>query len=255
MRWGAGNALGKCRNSRFRAPDFRFRVVLFHQGIDLIDTRLGYIDQHEELSGLEAGFKYAMVGAAASAFLLIGIAFLYKLTGTLNIDDMAGKLPLEIVTDEKWRVTIKGDPEEYTHPEYLEDERPDADAEAASSIRVGDLAITVATDPSLPTRMVIGQIVRSSRPRRRPGTRRCRAPPARRTGRSEDNEAPAIDRHDSTTRSASGSLLTSCSSAAKSASLISPSSRARVNSSMRSRSSSCRMHVREKRRCRLARPY
>jgi formate hydrogenlyase subunit 3/multisubunit Na+/H+ antiporter MnhD subunit len=44
-------------------------------------------------SSLEAGFKYAMVGAAASAFLLIAIAFLYKLTGTLNIDDMAGKLP------------------------------------------------------------------------------------------------------------------------------------------------------------------
>ncbi|MCP4028836.1 MAG: hypothetical protein GY736_21330, partial [Sphingomonas sp.] len=30
--------------------------------------------------------------------------------------------PLEIVTDGKWRVAIKGDPEEYTHPEFLEDE-------------------------------------------------------------------------------------------------------------------------------------
>ena len=47
--------------------------------------------------------------------------------------------------------------------EYVEDEQPDAGAEAASTIRVGDLAITVATDPALPTRMVIGQIVQSSR--------------------------------------------------------------------------------------------
>jgi cell shape-determining protein MreC len=47
--------------------------------------------------------------------------------------------------------------------EYLENERSDAGAEAASTIRVGDLAVTVATDPSLPTRMVIGQIVQSTR--------------------------------------------------------------------------------------------
>ncbi len=45
-----------------------------------------------ERSGLEAGFKYMLIGSVASAFLLIGIAFLYKSTGTLNLDDMAGKL-------------------------------------------------------------------------------------------------------------------------------------------------------------------
>jgi formate hydrogenlyase subunit 3/multisubunit Na+/H+ antiporter MnhD subunit len=49
-------------------------------------------------ASLEAGFKYALLGAAASAFLLVGIAFLYKLTGTLNIDDMAGKMPAAAAT-------------------------------------------------------------------------------------------------------------------------------------------------------------
>ena len=47
----------------------------------------------KEESSLEAGFKYMLIGSVASTFLLIGIAFLYKLTGTLNIDDMVGKMP------------------------------------------------------------------------------------------------------------------------------------------------------------------
>ncbi len=47
----------------------------------------------KEETSLEAGFKYMLTGAVASIFLLIGIAFLYKLTGTLNIDDMVGRMP------------------------------------------------------------------------------------------------------------------------------------------------------------------
>jgi len=46
-----------------------------------------------EERGLEAGFKYMTLGATASIFILLSVAFLYKLTGTLNIDDMAGRLP------------------------------------------------------------------------------------------------------------------------------------------------------------------
>ncbi|MCD4690973.1 hypothetical protein K8S17_05870, partial [bacterium] len=42
----------------------------------------------EEPRGLEAGFKYMFLGAIASAFILVGIAMLYRLTGTLSIDDM-----------------------------------------------------------------------------------------------------------------------------------------------------------------------
>ncbi len=47
----------------------------------------------KEESSLEAGFKYMLLGAMASTFLLIGIAYLYKLTGTLNIDHMATLMP------------------------------------------------------------------------------------------------------------------------------------------------------------------
>ena len=46
----------------------------------------------KERDGLEAGFKYMALGSAASTFFLLGVAFLYKLTGTLNLDDMVGKL-------------------------------------------------------------------------------------------------------------------------------------------------------------------
>lgn len=50
-----------------------------------------------EQSALEAGFKYIVLGSAASTFVLLGIAFLYKITGTLNLDDMAHKLPTAAV--------------------------------------------------------------------------------------------------------------------------------------------------------------
>ena len=46
-----------------------------------------------EREGLEAGFKYMMIGSVASVLVLLGIAFLYKTTGTLNIDDMIRRLP------------------------------------------------------------------------------------------------------------------------------------------------------------------
>lgn len=47
----------------------------------------------EERRGLEAGFKYMFLGAVGSVFLLIAIAFLYRATGTLNLDLMAASLP------------------------------------------------------------------------------------------------------------------------------------------------------------------
>ncbi len=47
----------------------------------------------EERRGLEAGFKYMFLGAVGSVLLLIAIAFLYRLTGTLNLDAMAASLP------------------------------------------------------------------------------------------------------------------------------------------------------------------
>jgi multicomponent Na+:H+ antiporter subunit D len=38
---------------------------------------------------LEASFKYAIMGSVASSFILMGIAFLYSMTSTLNISDIA----------------------------------------------------------------------------------------------------------------------------------------------------------------------
>ena len=42
-----------------------------------------------EAEELEASFKYAIMGSVASSFILIGIAFLYSMTSTLNMSDMA----------------------------------------------------------------------------------------------------------------------------------------------------------------------
>ena len=41
---------------------------------------------------LEASFKYLVLGGVASSFILLGIAFLYSLTGTLNLAQLAQKL-------------------------------------------------------------------------------------------------------------------------------------------------------------------
>jgi multicomponent Na+:H+ antiporter subunit D len=45
--------------------------------------------EHDEL---EAAFKYAVLGTVASAFVLIGIALLYAMLGTLNMVEMSVKL-------------------------------------------------------------------------------------------------------------------------------------------------------------------
>ena len=42
--------------------------------------------------GLEAAFKYAVMGAVASVFIFLGIGFLYSATSTLNMADMASFL-------------------------------------------------------------------------------------------------------------------------------------------------------------------
>lgn len=48
-----------------------------------------------EAEELEASFKYAIMGSVASAFIFFGIAFLYGLTSTLNMADMARQLALK----------------------------------------------------------------------------------------------------------------------------------------------------------------
>ena len=44
---------------------------------------------------LEASFKYAVMGAVGSSFILLGIALLYGYTSTLNMADMAGAIASE----------------------------------------------------------------------------------------------------------------------------------------------------------------
>ena len=50
---------------------------------------VGFGCEHEEL---EASFKYMVLGSVASSLILIGIAFTYALTGTLNMAHIAAKL-------------------------------------------------------------------------------------------------------------------------------------------------------------------
>ena len=50
---------------------------------------VGFGTEHEEL---EASFKYLILGTVASTAILFGIAFLYSLTGTLNMPDLARQL-------------------------------------------------------------------------------------------------------------------------------------------------------------------
>lgn len=42
-----------------------------------------------DVAGLEASFKYAVMGALASSFILLGLGLLYMLTGTLNMTGVA----------------------------------------------------------------------------------------------------------------------------------------------------------------------
>lgn len=48
---------------------------------------------HERSRSLEAGIKYLVLSAAASAFMLFGMALVYAQTGTLSFDELSHKLP------------------------------------------------------------------------------------------------------------------------------------------------------------------
>jgi len=48
-----------------------------------------------DAEGLEASFKYAVMGAVGSSFILLGIALLYGYTLTLNITDMAAVIAIK----------------------------------------------------------------------------------------------------------------------------------------------------------------
>lgn len=59
-----------------------------------------------EAEDLEAAFKYAVMGIVASAFILLGIAFLYSYASTLNMADMAKVLAVSGKGDAVRFVTV-----------------------------------------------------------------------------------------------------------------------------------------------------
>lgn len=53
----------------------------------------GLTAYERDRAGTEAAVKYLIQGTVGSTFILVGIAFLYGLTGTLNMADIAAKIP------------------------------------------------------------------------------------------------------------------------------------------------------------------
>jgi len=47
----------------------------------------------KKLEAVEGSFKFIILGSLATSFMLLGISYLYSLTGTLNMADLATKLP------------------------------------------------------------------------------------------------------------------------------------------------------------------
>jgi len=67
-----------------------FNVFVFLEVASLASYALvGFGCEHEEL---EASFKYLILGEVASTAILFGIAFLYSMTGTLNMPDIARQI-------------------------------------------------------------------------------------------------------------------------------------------------------------------
>ncbi len=67
-----------------------FNIFVFLEVASLASYALvGFGCEHEEL---EASFKYLILGEVASTAILFGIAFLYSMTGTLNMPDMARQI-------------------------------------------------------------------------------------------------------------------------------------------------------------------
>ena len=67
-----------------------FNIFVFLEIASLASYALvGFGCEHEEL---EAAFKYLILGEVASTAILFGIAFLYSMTGTLNMPDLARQI-------------------------------------------------------------------------------------------------------------------------------------------------------------------
>src|SRR6056297_2940359 len=63
-----------------------FNIFVFLEILSISTYSLIAIEKNRR--SLSAGFKYMLAGGIASAFILLGIIFLYRFTGTLNLDQM-----------------------------------------------------------------------------------------------------------------------------------------------------------------------
>jgi len=69
-----------------------FNIYVFLEIASIASYALvGFGCEHEEL---EASFKYLVLGSVASTTILFGIAFLYSMTGTLNMPDLARQIEI-----------------------------------------------------------------------------------------------------------------------------------------------------------------
>jgi len=77
-----------------------FNVFVFLEIASLSSYTLISLGQHRR--ALTAGFSYLILGSIGGTFILIGIGMVYMMTGTLNIADMAERLPLVLGTRTIW---------------------------------------------------------------------------------------------------------------------------------------------------------
>ncbi len=68
-----------------------FNVFVFLEISSLSSYAL--ISMGRDRRALNAAFQYLIMGSIGATFILIGIGFLYMMTGTLNMDDLAERLP------------------------------------------------------------------------------------------------------------------------------------------------------------------
>ena len=68
-----------------------FNVFVFLEISSLSSYAL--ISMGRDRRALNAAFQYLIMGSIGATFILIGIGFLYMMTGTLNMDDLAARLP------------------------------------------------------------------------------------------------------------------------------------------------------------------
>ena len=74
-----------------------FNLFVFFEISSLASVTLVAMGSGRDKRALVAAFNYLVIGAIGATFYVIGVGFCYAMTGTLNMVDMANRLPL--VTD------------------------------------------------------------------------------------------------------------------------------------------------------------